>query len=448
MKIMITFLKNKYSRSLSDARFSEILTGSAWALIARVGATALSLVTSIIIARWYGADVMGTVAVLNSFLMLASIFTVLGTNTAILRLIPEYVAKYSATAAFTVYRKTQYFVTGLSLVGGGVFLLGSEFIADTVFSKPHLRFYLALAALFLVFQSLMNLNTQAVRGIRMIRGFAFMQLLPSLAKVVILVPVTIFLYHPDNPVYATLISIAVTALVGSWMMNRRFRQKISPADTPHSLPLGEILRISTPMLMSAGMFILLRQIGVIMLGIYRPEAEVGYYSVAVKLSSLTVFVLQAINSMVAPNFSELFHTGKTSELFLVAKKSARLIFWTTTPILVFLLLLGKPLIIVMYGHDFAIAYGVMVIMVAGQFINGICGATGGFMNMTGHQKVLRNIIAAAAVLCIIMNLLLIPFFGMTGAAVSATLGILSWNFSVLFYMKKKFGTTTAYIPFL
>jgi O-antigen/teichoic acid export membrane protein len=444
---MINRLKQKYAGIVADTRFSEILTGSAWALSARVAATGLSLVTSIIIARCYGAEVMGIVAVLNSFLMLASIFTVLGTNTAILRLIPEYVAKYSATAAFGIYRKTQYFVIGLSIVSGCLFFLGSGFIADTVFSKPHLRFYFALAALFLVFQSLMSFNTQAVRGIRLIRGFAFMQLLPSLAKLLILVPVTFFLYHPDNPVYATLVSIAVTALVGGWIMNRTFRRKISPADIRHSLPLGEILRISMPMLMSAGMFILLRQIGVIMLGIYRPEAEVGYYSAAVKLSSLTVFVLQAINSMVAPNFSELFHTGKMGELFYVAKKSARLIFWTTTPILVFLILLGKPLILLMYGHDFVIAYEVMVIMVVGQFINGICGATGGFMNMTGHQKVLRNIIAVAAVFCIFLNFILIPVFGMTGAAVSATLGILSWNFSVLFYMKKRFGTTTAYIPF-
>ncbi len=43
---------------------------------------------------------MGIVAVLNSFLMLATIFTVLGTNTSILRLIPECLAKYSPAAAF------------------------------------------------------------------------------------------------------------------------------------------------------------------------------------------------------------------------------------------------------------------------------------------------------------------------------------------------------------
>lgn len=444
---MNRILKNKYSRLVSDARLSEILTGSVWALSARILATVLSLATSIIIARCYGAEVMGIVAVLNSFLVLTGIFTVLGTNTAILRLIPEFLSKYSPLAAFQAYRKTRCFVSGLSLVAGVLLFLGAGVVAETVFSKPHLRYYFSLAALFLVFQSLMSLNTQAVRGVRLIRAFAFMQLLPSLAKLVILVPVTIFLFHPDNPVYAMLVSLAVTALAGNWIMDRTFRKRISPDDEPHPIPLDYILRISLPMLMSAGMFFLLRQIGVIMLGIYRPDAEVGYFSAAVKLSALTVFVLQAINSMVAPNFSELYHAGKMEELFYVARKSAKLIFWATFPILVLLIVLGKPLLLLLFGLDFTAAYGVMVILVAGQFVNGICGATGSFMNMTGHQKVLRNIITAAAVLCIALNFILIPILGMAGAAVSATIGILLWNFSVLFYIKRKFGRTTAYIPF-
>jgi len=59
---------------------SILLTGSAWALGVRVIATGLGMITSIIIARCYRAEVLGVVAVLNSFLFLATIFTVLGTT--------------------------------------------------------------------------------------------------------------------------------------------------------------------------------------------------------------------------------------------------------------------------------------------------------------------------------------------------------------------------------
>ncbi len=209
---MIDLLKSKFHNLVSDKKFSEILTGSAWALSARVLATGMGLISSIIIARFYGAKVMGIVAVMNSFLLLATIFTVLGTGTSILRLIPEHLVKYSPTSAFRVYRKTQFMVIGISLVTGALFFFGSQLIADRVFSKPHLSFYFAIAAMFVVFKSLMLLNTQAVRGLRLIRTFAFMQALPSLSDLVLLAVLTAFFFNRDNPIYTSLASLAVTGI--------------------------------------------------------------------------------------------------------------------------------------------------------------------------------------------------------------------------------------------
>ena len=109
---MINFLKRKYTNLVSDTRFSEILTGSAWALSARVLAIVMGLIFNVLVARIYGAEMVGIVAVINSFLMLATILTLMGTKTSILRLIPEHLSKYSPTSAFKVYRKTQWMVIG------------------------------------------------------------------------------------------------------------------------------------------------------------------------------------------------------------------------------------------------------------------------------------------------------------------------------------------------
>jgi O-antigen/teichoic acid export membrane protein len=400
------------------------------------------------VARAYGADILGIIAVLNSFLVLVTIFTVLGTNTSILRLIPEHLAKYSPTSAFKVYRKTQFFVAGVSVLTGALLYFGSGFISDSIFSKPHLRFYFALAACFILFQSLMRLNTEAVRGLRLIRIFAFMQIMPSVGKLAILIPLTIFFHHQDNPIYATFAAIAVTALAGAWIMDRAFKQKMSPGETVHPMPVRQILSISLPMLMTATMSFVIGQTGVIMLGMFRPEADVGYYSIAVHLASLTTFVLSAINTMAAPKFSELFHTGKIDELFYVARKSTKLIFWTTTPILVFLILLGKPLLTILYGPEFSVAYWAMFFLVLGQFVNSISGSTGYFMNMTGHQNIFRNVMLITALLNVTLNLVLIPQFGIIGAALTAMFCYVLWNSLLLLYIKIKYGRTIGYFPFV
>ncbi len=52
--VMISFLRRKIYNLISDKKFSEILHGSVWALGAKVLATGLGLITTVIIARFYG----------------------------------------------------------------------------------------------------------------------------------------------------------------------------------------------------------------------------------------------------------------------------------------------------------------------------------------------------------------------------------------------------------
>ncbi|VBB43634.1 Polysaccharide biosynthesis protein [uncultured Desulfatiglans sp.] len=443
---MFALFKRKFHNLISDKKFSEILTGSVWALSARVIATALGMVSSIIIVRWYGAEVLGIVAVLQSSLMLATIFTLLGTNTSILRLIPEHLAKYSATSAFKVYRKTQYFVAGLSVITGAILFFASGFIAYTVFHKPHLRFYFALAAVFIIFESLLSLNTQAVRGLRLIKLFALMQMLPQFCKLIILIPITISFHNLDNPVYAMFASIVIAALVGAFIVDRAFKSKTGANDRAQHMPIREILSMSFPMLMTATMTFVIGQTGVIMLGMFRSEAEIGYYSIAVKLATLTAFVLSAVNNMAAPKFAELHFTDNVEELFRIAKKSAKLVFWITTPILLALVTLGKPILSIFFGEDFSGCYPVLLLLIFGQFINYMSGSTAMFLNMSGHQKVFQNIMFLVAMFNISINAVMIPISGMYGAAIAATLSLAGWNIASLMYIKSKYGKTTAYFP--
>jgi O-antigen/teichoic acid export membrane protein len=445
---MIDLSKRKLHNLISNKKFSEILTGSFWALGARVISTGLAMVTTIIVARIYGADVLGIVAMINSFLTLATIFTVLGTNTAILRLIPEHITKYSVSSAFKVYRKTQFFVAGISIVSGGILFVASPLITTNFFSKPHLSSFFSLAAVFIVFKSLVLLNTQAVRGVKLIKTFAFMQVLPALTNLLVLTFITLFFFYKNNPVHALLTSLLVTAVVGIVMMECQFKKRMHPSDVIQDMPLKEILTLSWPMLMTATIQFVIGQTGVIMLGIYRPDAEVGYYAVAVRLATLTTFVLQAINSIAAPKYSELFHAGQMKELFYVARQSSRLIFWMTTPILIFLLTMGKAVLNGFFGHDFIVAYMALIFLVVGQFVNAVSGSTGLFMNMTGHERPLRNIILGAATINVISNLLLIPRYGINGASFSAMISLTFWNVYTLIYIKSKLGQLIGYIPFL
>jgi O-antigen/teichoic acid export membrane protein len=445
---IVSFLKQKLHNLIYDARFSEILVGSVWSLGARVIATILALVFNIIVARYYGAQFVGIVAIINSFLMLVNLFTVLGTPTSILRLIPEQLARYSPTSAFKVYRKTQYMVICISLITATIFFFSANLVSAKIFSKPHLSYYFALASLFIVFQSLMSLNTQAVRGLRLIKLFALMQLLPQSFNLLFLITIGLLWPTNDIPVYAVLSGFTITGVAGWFIIEVVFKKRMRPDDNVCSLPGRTIIFISLPMFMTGIMAFIIAQSGVILLGMFLNEAEVGYYAIAVKVAGLTTFFLTAINSMAGPTFSELFYLDKVDELFHVAKKSAKLIFMITTPILMCLIVFGKPLLVIIFGKEFAKAYPALVLLVMGQFVNSISGSTGMFMDMTGNQNILRNFMIIAACLSLVINLWLIPIWGINGAALASMISTCFLNLSLLFFMKLKFGRTTGYFPFL
>lgn len=443
---MLKLLRKKYNNLISDQKFSEILTGSVYVLLARVSTAVIGMITIIIIARYYGAEITGILAMVDSFLFLTTIFTVMGINTSILRLIPEHIVKFSPTSAFNVYRKSQCFVIVVSVICGGIFFSTSGLIADFFFSKPHLSKFFSWAAFFVVFFSIMTLNIQAVRGLKLIRTFAFIQLLPSISKLLILLFLTVFFFDPYNPIYALLASYGIVALISATIMQIEFKKRIAPNDIISDMPLKDIISISFPMVMTATMSFFTGQIGVFFLGIFRSETEVGYFSIAVKLATLTTFVLNAINSMAAPKFSELFHNGNMEELFYMAKKSTKLIFWTTTPVLISLIIFGKLILKFLFGPEFITAYSSMVFLVIGQFVNSLSGSTSYFMNMTGNHKEFRNIVMGAAAINVGISLILIPSFGIIGAACAGMICIIFWNIGTLIFIKLKYCQSIGYIP--
>lgn len=445
---IVHVLITKYKNLIADRKFTEILTGSFYALLARIGSTGLAMLTSVIIVRKYGPDVWGVLSIINSFLLLTTIIAVFGTNISILRFIPEHMSQYSALSAYQVYKKTQYFVMIASVFICSISLYFSDEIAGKIFNKIYLSSLFSLASLFIIFRSLADLNTNAARGLKMIKTFALMQILPSITMLVSLLGMTVLINSKEVPIYAQFAAWGITALFGIWIIYRTFKIKICPGDVIKTFPAKRIMGVSFPMFITSISGYFSAGMGTIILGMYRSEVEAGYFAVAVKIATITTFVLAAINTIAAPKFSELYHQNKIDELFYVAKKSTKLIFWTTTPILICLVLFGHTILKIIFGYEFTTAYIPMILLIIGQFVSSISGSAGVFMNMTGNHKILTSVIILTAIVSILLNLLLIPRFGVTGAAFSGMVCIIFWNMCILIYIKYQFGKTIGYIPLI
>ena len=158
------------------------------------------------------------------------------------------------------------------------------------------------------------------------------------------------------------------------------------------------------------MWVLTSQVDIVMLGAFTSTENVGIYAVVIKLGMMITFILTSINMVLAPKFAELYYSNDLESLRNVAQKSSKIIFYTTIPLLLILIIFGKP-ILSLFGSEFIFGYWALVFVALGQFVNTICGSTGYFMNMTGNQKEFNKIMMFATLLNIILNYILIPIFG-------------------------------------
>jgi O-antigen/teichoic acid export membrane protein len=203
-----------------------------------------------------------------------------------------------------------------------------------------------------------------------------------------------------------------------------------------SFDMGLLLRTSTPLLLVNSMNLVMGWTDVLVLGMWRDAAEVGIYGIALRLALLTAFILSAINVVVAPQFAALHAQGDDAALRRLAQQGA---FWTLIAAApaILVLLLVPDLILQIFGPQFREGAGVLRILALGQFVNVATGSVGVLLVMTGHEKLMRNIVAASAALNLLGNLVLVPRYGAIGAAASTALSLAFMNILSWYMVRKK-----------
>jgi O-antigen/teichoic acid export membrane protein len=70
------------------------------------------------------------------------------------------------------------------------------------------------------------------------------------------------------------------------------------------------------------------------------------------------------------------------------------------------------------------------------------------MNMTGHERLFKNVLIIACAINILLNLILIPYLGINGAAIAGMVSLSFWNVFTLIYIKLKYGQSIGYFPWI
>lgn len=210
-------------------------------------------------------------------------------------------------------------------------------------------------------------------------------------------------------------STAVGALAGFWYYSRILTGEERRA-TPRSQP-GAMIRFALPQGGSSLLGIQALGLGIIVLGIFRGNAEVGLFGIALALQGPGGVFLSGIVNIWAPVVSELHEKGELERLGSLYQTITRWVATFSFPVFVALILEPDLFLRLFAGAEFAEAAPIVAILALGNIFYTGTGPTGYVLSMTGRPGVNFVNSLAAVALYVGLGAWVVPEHGAIGMAV-------------------------------
>lgn len=181
----------------------------------------------------------------------------------------------------------------------------------------------------------------------------------------------------------------------------------------------------------------IRYVDSIIMGMYLPLSDVGIYSVCILIPTIIETPLLALEKITNSKIANAWEKNSIDELEVIYKESVRILSIVGGLLLVLILINVKFLFSFLPTH-FSNAIPVVYIISLASFINIFTGVNSGIIYYSKKYKIGLVVLFFIFILSTILNFLLIPIYGIIGAAISTTIGILIHNLAKFLIVLSKF----------
>lgn len=378
----------------------------------------------------YGASLNGLVVLGFSIFMFATIIGRLGID---VNLIKFYSTKdnweKNPGVFYRVLLKSFFFSSLLVLI----LYMGRNFVVIDLFKKPQLSPYYFWAILAIPGWVITMLCAGALRARGFNNWFAFFINTGRFSFAFIFVCLLGWIeMKPINIMIAHFFGIYLLTTIALIVIVKKFK-RVSFRSTTNT---WAFLKESFPMMLSSTIMIFLGWMDTFILGIYETDESIGIYNVALKLALVTSFSIEAINSSLAPKIANLYLNNLKEKFLKLIKFSTRLNF-VLTLFIVSVLVIFNQWFLGIFGEEFKVGSIALIILCSIHLINSSVGSVGIIMQMTGKQKQYQYIAVVSLLVNLLLNFILIPRYGINGAAIATAVSLSIWNVSGCVYLKRK-----------
>lgn len=413
------------------------------ALLIRVAGAALAYLMQILLAQWMGLTQYGIFVGVWVWLLVLGGISPLGLNISLI----GHLATHHEAGDLARWR-------GLLMTGIWVTLLSGTLIAVAgltfVWTLPHLiaDAYLMPVWLCLFCVPLFALS-EVNEGIARAHGWMNTALLPTYLLRPLFLIVGCFLaiqagFEPNAvlamtmAIGAALLTIAIQGLV---LVVRLSEAGGSLRGERIATPLVWV-GAALPIVVAQTFELLTQNFDLIAVSYFLGAEATGIYFAALKTIALLAFVNFAVGAASANRVASLHAAGHKEEFHAHIQGAVNLAFWPTLIGAIAIVALS-PFLLSLFGRDFTAHAYLTGILAFGFVAKGFVGPAELFLNVLGQQRACALVLMSAAALNIALNVVLIPWVGLAGAAIATAMSFVVLALALFVIARRRLGIVLA-----
>lgn len=375
---------------------------------------------SIIMARFLGAQMLGLYSLGNAITRIAEILALLGLDNGVLRFVSRD-TEDKVNVDRSIYTSLKIGLISSILIAVLLFLSAEKIVNEILNEDSFLITVIKVFAISLPFTVLTLISSFATQAFKILKYKIFVNQIVNPLTLLIAFVTSYFLLGIELSI---LLPTVVSSIIGL-MFILKFLTNFSSISLSKIIGTTvdkDILKFSVPLMFVSAIGIIMHWIDIIMLGILSNATEVGMYHPIERTAGLVRMILFAFAGIFAPIFSEHYFKKNKNGMKDSYQSSSKYILAFSLPIFIFLFIFSEPMLLV-FGTEFQ-NYFALKVLLLGIFIQTIFGLGSSTLTMSGYTKFNLLNVSIALFLNIISNSILIPLYGLTGAALATSFALI------------------------
>ncbi|WP_440767375.1 flippase [Natronorubrum sp. DTA7] len=363
-------------------------------------------------------DEYGLLFTIISVIAVAQLGADLGIGRSAARYVSDKKETEPSTIPYLLRSSLGYRLVLLAIVSGAL-VIAREPLAAAL-DIPALSTLMVVAVGYLIFQSLFSYHVTLFQGFNRVDLSAIIEVVNNVSRLVFVVILTALGLGVAGALFGYVVGVFLGTVVGLVFLYRRFYTQYADGGGSKSLR-NRMLKYSVPLTATHGAGVLDRQIDTVLVAFFINPVAVSYYVLSKQIAEFVLVPAGSLGFSVSPTYGEEKANDSLEHAADIYETTLEYMFLLYVPAAVGLMLVAEPAVTLVFGAEYAGAAPVLQVLGVYVVFQAITGVTTQGLDFLGRAKTRAYAKGSTAVANVGLNIVMIPIYGVTGAAVATVI---------------------------